>query len=264
MSKKYEKFNLLNPEHSYFFGFAQADGHLMSYTRNRGRLSIEISTKDLEILEKFQNIIPYKSYISTRIRDTNFKKKYSSSRLNFYSFEFRETINKLGLLYGKKSKITKPPKDEHIKKDYIRGIIDGDGSVGYDKNGRPFIGICTSSFDLMSYILDFEKSITNIERKINRNKRDDVYNLVIWNESALEISKIIYYDNCLCLKRKGDKASSFMTWTRKNSKAPPRKRWTDYEDLYILNHSIEESCKTLKRTNKSITIRLWRLKNDKV
>jgi len=37
------------------------------------------------------------------------------------------------------------------------------------------------------------------------------------------------------------------------------KQWDNYEDEFILSHSIEESMQKLERTRKSITIRKWRL-----
>lgn len=39
------------------------------------------------------------------------------------------------------------------------------------------------------------------------------------------------------------------------------KKWDDYQDNYILTHTLEESIKELDRTEKSIKMRLIRLKN---
>jgi len=47
--------NLKRPEHSYFFGFAQADGSLRKQSRNRGYLEFELKKEDEEILEFLEN-----------------------------------------------------------------------------------------------------------------------------------------------------------------------------------------------------------------
>lgn len=41
------EFDLLVPAHSYFYGFALADGHLEDFSRNRGKLRIELFCIDV-------------------------------------------------------------------------------------------------------------------------------------------------------------------------------------------------------------------------
>ena len=50
---------LTRPEHAYLYGFLQCDGHLTENTRNRGRLSVELSIRDVALLERFQELVPY-------------------------------------------------------------------------------------------------------------------------------------------------------------------------------------------------------------
>ncbi|WP_199615769.1 LAGLIDADG family homing endonuclease [Paenibacillus alkalitolerans] len=49
--------DLRNPSLAYLFGFIQADGSLSEETRNRGRLSIELHSKDRSILQEFNQLI---------------------------------------------------------------------------------------------------------------------------------------------------------------------------------------------------------------
>ncbi|MCU7822530.1 hypothetical protein [Kitasatospora sp. DSM 101779] len=51
-------FDLENPDHAYMFGFLQADGHLYAGTRNRGRISVELSARDSPLPEAFQRDPP--------------------------------------------------------------------------------------------------------------------------------------------------------------------------------------------------------------
>lgn len=260
--------DLLIPEHSYFFGFVQADGHLRKGTRNRGTLSIEINKRDKELLIKFQELMNFtKSYLYDRTRKTNFKEVYNSCCLKFHDLKFRTSLNDLGLSYGKKSKTVSPPEKQHCKIDYIRGLVDGDGAVGYTKKDNPFITLCTSSENIATYFMDFCNEVCYHNRKINRNKRDGAFCPVFFKEDAQMIVDKLYYDGCLSLKRKYDISRKILLWTRPKGmrKKYRSKKWDDEQDQYILNHTLEESCLFLSRTISSIKTRIWRLnKNDKL
>lgn len=256
--------NLKIPEHSYFFGFVQTDGHLKSNTRNRGCLSIEIKQTDCDIIEKFQSLFSVKSFISTRTRNTNYKENYSSVVFNVFDLDFRTQLNELGIPYGKKSSIIKPPNCYFCEVDYWRGIIDGDGSLGITKTGKPFISLITTSDILAERFELFCSKITSNRKILNRNKRDNVYNICYTNEDAKCIVAKLYYDNCLSLHRKYLKSQDVLNWERdpKIKKIDfPRKNWNKEEDEFILSHNIQESIKTLGRTEQSIKTRLYRINN---
>jgi len=257
--------NLKIPEHSYFFGFAQTDGSLTKSSRNRGKLQIEINKTDLHILKSFKNLFP-KIYcsISERIRSTNFKKNYISYVIAMFDKKFRDEINKLGVPYGKKSEIISPPTGNFCKKDYIRGLIDGDGSLGITKKGLPFISISLKSEELKNYLCETIEGITGERKRLARNKRDSIYNIMVNREKAQQFIRYLYYPGCLALNRKLKKAQEALRWKRpKTLKRTSKKFWEPMEDKYILNHSVKESRNYLKRTARSLKMRLWRLKNHK-
>lgn len=254
-------FKLKNKDISYLFGFIQTDGHLESSSRNRGKLRIEVKSEDRYLLEKFQEIIPYKSTISDRTRNTNYSKNYSSSCLSVYNKEFRDIINKWGIPYGKKSNLISLPKEDYSKIDYFRGIIDGDGSLGITKNNIPFLSLTTASKDIFNAWIEFIIQYINKNKINQRNKRDNIYNICIYKEDAQILSKVLYYKNCLCLKRKYDNSLEIENWIRPiNMIISPKKSWDREQDIYILNHNIEDSMNELKRTKSSIETRLWRIK----
>jgi len=259
--------NLKIPEHSYFFGFVQTDGSLSRFGRfpNKGKLQIEVGERDIHILKSFRKLFPFVySSISPRIRDTNFKNNYRSYVLGIFNMAFREEINQLGIPYGKKSEIIYPSSNDFSERDYIRGLIDGDGSVGLTNRGIPFISITIASDKLKNYLFDIIEKITGESKKITRNKRDNIYNIMINREKAQKFIKYLYYPRCLALKRKLKKVKEILKWKRpKNLKRIFSKFWEPWEDKYILNHSIEESRVYLKRTERSIKMRFWRLKNHR-
>lgn len=257
--------NLKIPEHSYFFGFAQTDGYLEEHSRNRGRLRIELGKRDKNILESFKELFSsvYSSIIN-RVRDTNFKENHKSYTFNIYNKEFRQELNKLGVPYGKKSQIVSLPKSNFCERDYIRGLIDGDGSVGITGRGFPFISITITSGKLKNYLFNIIEKITGESKKITRNKRDNIYNIMINREKAQQFIKYLYYPNCLALRRKLKKAEMALKWKRpKDMKRVFQKFWEKWEEKYILTHTRGESYNHLKRTESSVKNKLWDLKTDK-
>lgn len=257
--------NLKIPEHSYFFGFVQMDGNLDQLPRNRGHLAIEIKEGDGYILKSFKRLFPVvNSSIRIRVRDTNFKKNYTSHTLTICKKEFRDELIKLGFPNSKKSLIVSPPKTNFCERDYIRGLIDGDGSVGITKKGFPFISISVKSEALKKYLFSIVEHITGEKKRLSRNKRDNTYNIMLNREKAQKFIQYLYYPSCLALKRKLKKAQEALKWRRpKILKRIFKKFWEPREDKCILNHPIEESCSRLKRTERSIKMRLWRLNNHR-
>ncbi len=260
--------NLKIPEHSYFFGFVQTDGNLNKpfKKRNKGKLCIELGAKDLHILKSFQQLFST-VYSSTRgrIRDTNFKKDNKSYTFTVCNMEFRNELNRLGIPYGKKSAIILPPKVNFCEKDYIRGLIDSDGSLGLTNRNIPFISVTVKSEGLKNYLLGVIEKVTGERKRINRNTRDDIYNMMLNGEKAQEFVRYLYYPGCLCLKRKLRKTKLVLKWKRpKDLKRVFRKLWDEQEDDYILIHTTQRSCNFLKRTDKSVKMRFWRIKNHKV
>ncbi len=258
--------NLKIPEHSYFFGFVQTDGHLSRSTRNRGKLQIELGEKDFHILKSFKKLFPtvYTS-IKIRNRDTNFKKNHRSYVLTISDKNFRDEINKLGIPYGKKSEIVAPPNIEFSERDYTRGIVDGDGSIGMRLKKFPFISFTVKSEPLKDYFINIIEKITRERKKVKRNKRDNIYNIMLNREKAQRFAEYLYYPGCLALKRKLKKVKEILRWKRPEIlKKISRNEWQDTENQYLLTHTIKESRNYLKRTERSVKMRLWRLGNNKI
>lgn len=255
--------NLKIPEYSYFFGFAQTDGSLSKSSRNRGKFQIEISNNDLHILKSFRELFPgVYSSIKARNRDTNFKRNYKSFVFTISDRKFREEINKLGVPYGKKSEIISSPTSDFSERDYIRGLIDGDGSVGMKSGNYPFVSFTVKSERLKIYFIEIIQKVTGERKKLNRNRRDNIYNIMLNREKAQKFVKYLYYPECLSLARKMKSVKKALRWKRPVSlKKIFRNEWHNWEDEYLLSHSAKESCKFLKRSEKSVKIRKWRLKN---
>ena len=114
-----------------------------------------------------------------------------------------------------------------------------------------------------SAYLEFLEKIDGKRRIMNRNRRDNIYNINVLRESAVLLAERLYYKECLCLLRKYSIAQKVAMWTRPDN-VPRRdwsvKRWSPSEDEFIETHSIQESCDKLDRTKSSVKLRLYALK----
>jgi hypothetical protein len=256
--------DLTVPGYAYMFGFMQADGHLQQGVGQKGKLTVEINAQDIELLHKFQKLTPYYSSVTERTRTTNFAEVHRSATWSLCSLQARTRLNELGLPYGRKSKTIGPPHAEFSRRDYLRGVIDADGSVGYTSQGFPFVSLTTA---VASYLCFYAGKITGAERTLKRNARDDIYNILHTKENAQELAADLYYRDCLSLQRKKTAAESLGAWVRPAGMriAPDRRRWTAQEDRVLLGLDNDAAAaKELGRTEKSCCIRLWRLRTGKV
>ena len=253
--------DLTIPEHSYAYGLFLSDGSLSEESRNRGRLSISLKKSDENILYKIKDIFICNSYISTRERVTNFG-YIEETTLRIYDINFRNKLKEYGFPVGKKAHICNVPSKTYIENDFYRGFVDGDGSLGFTKNNFPFVSITTKSNNFYENYKKFVKKTIDFDVNVKPNKRDNVYNIMLNRENSQEFIKNIYYEKCLSIKRKYIISQDVQKWIRPDNliKRNPTRKWDKEQDLYILNHDISDSIKTLGRTEQSIKARLHRIK----
>jgi hypothetical protein len=258
--------DLTVPEYAYMFGFLQADGHLSQQSRQRGRLTVEINARDISLLRKFQKLTPYNSSISERTRTTNFAENSHTAVWTLCSLEARTKLNELGLPYGRKSKTIAPPPGKFSGRDYLRGVIDADGSVGYSQS-YPFISLTTASTPVMAYMCSYAEALTGTERRLQRNQRDSIYNIMYITEAAQSLVTHLYYPGCLALTRKQTAAASVAAWTRPagSKPRPPRIQWTQEMDRTLLAApTIADAATELGYSRSACQVRRSNLLNGRV
>lgn len=172
-------------------------------------------------------------------------------------------MKQLGMITGNKNGKINIPNVEFSKIDFLRGVVDADGSLGYTNNNFPFLSIVITDNEFAQYWMNFIKEITGKQKTSTRNKRDGVFNISITKEDAQMVGRALYYESCLSIHRKYKLSQEILKWERPDNMkiAPRRKKWNSYEDEIILNHSIEESMTVTGRSNSSIKMRLYRLNN---
>ncbi|WP_034511498.1 LAGLIDADG family homing endonuclease [Blastococcus sp. URHD0036] len=252
------------PAHAYFFGFAQTDGCSYAGSGQKGRFSIELSVRDEAVLHSFAALFDVYSRVSYRDRTTNFG-PHRSAVWTVSDLAFRRELVDLGLPSGRKATTVAPPASPVSLPDYVRGLVDGDGSVGLTRTGRPFISFVTASQSLAEFFCAQALAVAGAHRVPRRNSRDGVYNPMVAGDPAAPFAAWLYPEGCLALDRKRESAARVASWTRPvDMRARPvcgSRRWTAAEDADVFTGSIREAARRLGRSEKSVTIRRSRLRS---
>lgn len=255
-----------NPDAAYILGLLQTDGSHSGNLDGKGAISLELKKSDSEILYKLSDVIEFNSSVYARKRTTNFSKDYESSIFNLHNQTARRRLFDAGLLVGKKSKVVSCPTIPFSEPDYVRGLLDGDGSVGFTQTNIPFVSFITASPSLAGYIEDVILRVTGVVRNTQPNTRDSVYNIMVTNKAAAALAGWAWYKNSyLYIPRKYESARKVSEWTIPPEKAGlygvKKTRWTPEEDKIVLEKDQTEAARILKRTVSSVSIRKWRLKH---
>ena len=203
----------MNSQESYVYGLLLADGSLYLNTRNRGRVTLNISIRDKDIAIKLFNLIPG-SKIYERIKDTNFKKDFQSICFNNCHKEFRDWLIECGFPIKDKTNLASPPSCEYDELSFWRGFLDGDGSLGLTSRNIPYVSLVTISDIIKETYLDFLYRRYGWKKKSTKNKRDNAYNIMVINEKAVSLSRDLYCGSDLHIDRKYQKALEIQRWIR--------------------------------------------------
>lgn len=257
--------DLEDPAHAYFFGFAQTDGSLYAGIGQKGRFSIELSVRDEAVLHSFAAMFDVHSRVSYRQRTTNFG-PHRSAVWTVSDLAFRRELVALGLPSGRKAATVAPPTCRVSVRDYLRGLVDGDGSVGFTSTGRPFISFVTASRPLAEFFCAQALAVAGAHRTPGRTTRDSVFNPMVAGDPAVPFAAWLYPEGCLALDRKRQSAALVATWTRpvgmRARPASGSRRWTAAEDAAVFTGSVREAASRLGRSERSVTMRRVRLRKS--
>jgi intein/homing endonuclease len=205
---------------AWCLGFIAADGCVILGPRNGGTLSVTVSLKDKEILEKINSHM--KSNYKIKTIKTNLNT--TACRLDITVKEIVDDLIKLGIT-PKKSKTLKWP--DCIPQDYvwhfIRGYYDGDGSImfgkGYvNKSGYSKTQLRTSVLGTKNFLENIKKHFIKIypeyNPKVQDQSKNGFYRLEIsGTKSAIALCELIYKDanETIMLKRKYTKYKNYIS-----------------------------------------------------
>lgn len=190
---------------AYILGFIFADGNITKITHNGSsdRLGFGQNKKDIDILKKTKQELSAEQTLSIG-------KKYVY--FSIYSQIIVDDLKKLGITYRKSSQgnpCRLPDIPQKYIRDFIRGIVDGDGSINFNKRGRqkgyPNLSICGRN-EVMAFIRNHFLSKFDIYSKIGQPKKNgrlsNVFYICYRANSAKTLINYLYENAGIYLERK--------------------------------------------------------------
>lgn len=153
------KFQQDSADKYYWLGFLGADGAVVDNS-----LVIELKATDKEHLEKFNLFAENTNPIKERINNLG----VACARAELNSFELVEYLKHYNIYQNKSKTYTIPLNNipqEYIM-DFIRGLIDGDGSVRINNHQQISLEFCSGNQECVEQF----KSILGIDNKITQDK----------------------------------------------------------------------------------------------
>ena len=127
-----------NFKNSYWAGFISADGCLSKHKNGKiYSVYFDLSSKDHELLERLKYESNAKSQVK-KFERVKWGKTYYSSRFQMCSKEMCDDLIELYNMSSNKTFEYNPPKDKlttQQKREFIKGVIDGDGHIRNRKDG---------------------------------------------------------------------------------------------------------------------------------
>jgi len=212
---------------AYILGFIFADGGIVKVTHNGAsdKLGFGQHKRDIDILKKIKQELSAEQALSVSGNYVHF---------TIYSQKIVNDLKKLGVSYRKSSQIARvkiPKIPKKYLRDFIRGIVDGDGGISFDKREYPALSICGRK-EIITFIRNHFLSKFNIYSKIAQQKKNgklmNLFYICYRTNSAKTLINYLYQNADLYLERKFQLAQKAL---RKEIK--PRKNFTKKEDEII-------------------------------
>ena len=185
-------------EKAYWLGFIAADGYLLTKReRENLKFGITLSSVDKKHLELFNKCIKSTYEIKT-YSGSGYNKNGKFVRLIISSNQMVNDLRKYSIIEHKTG-ILKFPNNipNTYYKDFVRGYIDGNGSIFLEKQSKQWRLSITGSYDIL-YNINLILKRTN---KISKSKN-------IWevkyggNKNVLKLLSYLYDDATIKLERK--------------------------------------------------------------
>lgn len=184
---------------AWILGILASDGTL---SLKSNRIKITLNEGDRETLEKIKEEIE----LENPIKNFTSNKGYKSVTLEWYNKKHREDLSRYGIIPRKTKTFIFPRYlNKEYYRDFIRGYFDGDGSIQYLKGNN------TLRFDIGAYNSDVLEVISNffeengIEKVKTQSRPNTTFHYFQYSTNASKkIFQLLYYKNCLCMKRKKD------------------------------------------------------------
>ena len=192
-------FSEQNNRMAYIMGFFAADGNV---SKNGNRIQSQLSLKDKGHLEMIQSEI---GGCEVYEYESN---GYKSCGWHCCSSQIKKDLAVYGIIPHKTGTLSIPKVlDKQYWKDFIRGYFDGDGSICKDGTGFR-VTITSANKEILEDINSYFEE--NGIKPSNLYKDHNNICIRFRSQASIDIYNLLYYNDCLCLKRKKEKYIELM------------------------------------------------------
>ena len=191
---------------AYFLGLLFTDGNVFIGKKEINQIALELTVRDVEILEKLKAELNTNNKITYR-KNPNRSETVS---LKFFSKKMVEDLSKYGIIPQKTKKTKHLPLDlipDEFKRDFVRGLIDGDGSVFYHGESKKYLGVtfCSYSRNICEELKNICDSFIGVEtnHKVFTEKNKNISRVTYTKQDvAKQLVTVLYKDSNYYLTRK--------------------------------------------------------------
>lgn len=191
-------FNKFNENSAYMLGYIFTDGNISwNPIKSYNSLTITASEKDKNHLEKLRQLL-------SSTKPLLYSSKTKSYRFIVTNKKLCQKLMKLGVFPNKSLTVEFPSIPRKCLRHFIRGIIDGDGSVIYvNRKKSPYfdIRIYSGSFKFLKTLAKLIKQQLNVSTKIKKVHRN-TFEIRYTCTRGKILADWIYKDSNLFLDRK--------------------------------------------------------------
>lgn len=189
-------------EKAYFLGLLITDGNVF-IKNNTYKVSITLQEQDKYLIEKFCEAIKLNKVVTSDGRGC-----YS---VQVCSKKMCEDLRKYHIIPNKTFTVRLPQINDKYMPYFLRGCIDGDGSVGFYKrkgrhSHRKIIRLCSASKTFLEDIKNYLSEKLGIGGFIREERKDNLFQIYYTkNRDIYNLINYLYDDNSIRMKRKYDK-----------------------------------------------------------
>jgi hypothetical protein len=200
--------SLVRPQHLWYtVGLIATDGNLSIDGRH-----ISITSKDKDLLEGLKKILFLKLKLTRKARASEKVKKYFVLQIG--DVKFYKFLLGIGLTQRKSLTLGEIKFPINFFKDFLRGVIDGDGNISMWKhrdngNIQWSLRIFSASYSFVGWLKELMESEFKVKGKlykVQRGNYNPLYTIKFGKLAAKVILEKCYYKNCMALSRKNKKA----------------------------------------------------------
>lgn len=186
------------PNKAYILGLLFTDGSVTEENGTQNQLRLELKAADVDLLEA------YRAELGISSKLTYSKRKNSESFLSTVrSDKIVKDLNKYGIVKNKTYVTNKLPIiDESLQKDFLRGLIDGDGSI-YKTGNNYRVNFTSHSESICNDFIELCIKNTNVNTKTKPSKNGNSYRVTFSKKDLVKkLITLCYKDAEMYLPRK--------------------------------------------------------------